>query len=198
MVEIAIIFALLVFLLGFLVFLLVAPIWLLVHCVNNREVGKTKTIWILTMLLLWPFAEFLYGFLYLKNKFWKWISGGAFALSVIGTLTFIFLFPVSLAKERQNMKQTIVAIDQVSMGGTLPNARDVLKGALKTLEGEIQGMGFLRIEEVQIVRDLHLLLRKYLADGELSAVEYQGWIEKYRMRKLLSHEAMEQFLIETR
>ena len=51
---------------------LIFPIWMIVHCaVAKNHSDKSKTLWIIAMILLWSLGALIYGFMHLKPKFQK-------------------------------------------------------------------------------------------------------------------------------
>lgn len=72
--------------LGVLFLMLIYPIMALVHCIKNEDIEqKSKIIWIVSMVLTWPFGSFFYGFLKSQKASFQWISilGLIFSMIVV-------------------------------------------------------------------------------------------------------------------
>lgn len=183
---------------GFFFSILVYPIWLLVHCaISENRSTKSKVVWIVLMLLAWPFTGLVYGLFGSKRKLFQWISGIIIVVAMF-VLIGIFSFMSRLSSiSKQEIARTIVSLDQMDTTGISESQLKELKLSLLVLSDEMK-MTLSRTAMEKLTKDISLmqLFYIYIKDHKISGTEYSDWIDKFKSREMIDRKALERYVVE--
>lgn len=186
---------------GFIFCILIYPIWLLVHCaISPDRSKKSKAIWIVFMILVWPIAGLLYGLFGSKRKAFQWFSGIIFALA-IATLGVIYSFTDTMGKmpimAKQWATQIITKMDQMDTSGLSSSDLTQLKADLSVLSDEIT-ISFSKAKMVKVSNALRLiqLFDIFTKDNKITMDEYSDWLAKFKSREMIDMKAFEKYIDE--
>jgi len=176
--------------------ILIYPIWLLIHCaLSENRSTKSKVIWIILMLLAWPFTAIVYGLFGSKRRLFQWLSG-----IIIGVAIAVFIgFSIFMAKipqiARQEISNTIAAIDRLDTTGISESELKELKLNMMVLGDEMRMM-YSRSSVEKVAKDINLmkLFYIYIKDNRISMDEYSDWVAKYKSREMLDRKALEKYI----
>lgn len=187
-----------VLLIAFFFYGVIFPALLFIDCIKSERSKLSKVLWAIVMFIFWPLPHFIYGVLYLKSFFKRMLAGVCLAITLLFVVGAFLLIPRLQGIQISEMESILEQVQQVEMPGTLPDARDRAIAALRTLQEETGRSGFLNIEQMEIASNLNAILEEMIRDNQWTSSEYQSWIEKFRTRQFLDHEALEDFLEELR
>jgi len=183
---------------GFFFSILVYPIWLLVHCAiaENRST-KSKVVWIVLMLLSWPFTSLIYGLFGSKRKLFQWLSGILIAAALVASIViFSFMNKIS-GIAQQEMAMTIAKLDQMDTTGLSEAELKELKLSLLVLRDEMK-MRLSKTAMEKLAKDISLykLFYIYIKDHKISGDEYSDWVDKFKSRDMIDRKALERYVEE--
>lgn len=169
------------------------PIWMLIHCATAQRSTKSKAIWIILMVLIWPIASYFYGLFASKRKLFKWFS--SILIVLLAFLVFVFVSAtayltkftdnqLTLDISRLSSNQIIGLTDEESAG---------IKENLETLRNDLKG-GMLITDKKFIVYNLARMFDIISADNQVNQSELTDWMDKFESRDTLDRNAFEKYV----
>lgn len=170
------------------------PIWTLVHCATSESRStKSKTVWIIFMILTWPITSLVYGLFSAKRKLFQWISGIIiFGLIVLGT-SFFYLMNRLGEMSSVEITKTISKIDQMDTMGITPQELSKLKKDFSVLKEEMK-FSLSGLDKMHKAASLMQLFDIIDRDNKITASEYKDWMDKFESREILDRKALEQYI----
>jgi hypothetical protein len=164
------------------------PVWAIVHCLRAPlRSKKSKTIWVVSMVLTWTIGSLLYGIFASKRRLFQ----GFF---------FIFIFTVIIlfagarytvnrvsAQLNKGIAKTIQRIDYMNTEQLTRRQLNKLKTSLSTLGEEFKN--YRTISSADKVRKTTELLKGFdamMADNRITYAEYKVWMDKFKSRNRLN------------
>lgn len=182
---------LLITLLAIIVGFVLLPVVLLVRAALHEGLAY-KALWIILMVLLWPFAQFAYGII--KER-----SRGLRILTWLVVLPLIPLIPflitqmearaIKVSTEISGVIQSLIS-DEIVTGD---NVKENLIQDLAELKSPLQEAGILEFREAEMA-DILLdnLKESYRKDNHISRREYQHWHAVFAQREVLDLEKLDE------
>ena len=163
-----------------LFFLFIYPLWALIHCaISQSRSNKSKIIWIITMILVWPLASLIYGLFGSQKRLFQWFSGIAIAGSIC---IFAVLFYTATLKgvslTNQLAKLPLINTSELSQENIA-----TLKDSLATLreEARFSLRKFPRTASAgRMITEFALITR----DNKIALSEYDRWTSMFKSRGL--------------
>ncbi len=186
--------AVLLFLGGAFFFLIVHPAWMLVDCSKSELPGKKKTIWIIAMLVGWPLAGMVYGFLRKENRLIRNVSLAGIILTVLLTIVIIY-GALSMSNDtRRQVSQAQAQISRLDWSSVTQTHKAEMEKTLAGFRREVDSKKV--YVNLRVNGDLAELLTVYLKDGSLSDKEIEDWVDSVNQRYQLDsdrlHKRLEQ------
>jgi len=192
--KIILVLALLLTIAGVIFGAFIYPLWTLIHCaISKSRSTKSKTIWIILMILTWPITSFVYGLFSAKRRLFQWISAILiFALVFLVTAFFYMTIKMGELTSAQ-ISKTISKIDQIDTAGITPQGLTKLKEGLSVLKGEMK-FKLSGLEKMNKAASLMQLFDIIDRDNKITASEYKDWMDKFESREMLDRKALEQYI----
>ena len=173
---------------------LVYPIWMLVHCATAEgRSSKSKTVWLIFMILGWPVVGYLYGLFGSKRRFFKQISSVLIVLLI--SLIIIFVAATAYLNQhwRSQIAKDIARIDAVRILILNDTQREALKRGLLILDRELKP-GMTRLERKFVIYNLVEMFGVIAEDDEITPSEYRDWVDKFKSRKTIDRNVLERYI----
>ncbi|MCM8812263.1 MAG: PLDc N-terminal domain-containing protein [Candidatus Omnitrophica bacterium] len=175
-----------------LFYLIVFPIWALIHCASAREVGgRGKAFWVVLILLFWTVGGALYGFFASGKRYFKWISATALAFSVLFVIVLGAAYSSMMTATPRLIRQKIDSMEQVDMMELAAGDRERVKEDLTTLLNEFEAAAWFDVDAKQRGMRLCEYFALMVRDGKLDPAEYEKWRHLFESRRLLDLSALE-------
>ncbi len=171
--------------------LIVLPVWVIVHCaISPRLSVKVKAIWIVVMVLCWPFGALAYGAFIADARILRWSSRITLALGIVGIVAMVAVMPWFLHRASDAIAQTVARLDRLELQELTAAERQRLREALGGLTDETR-LRWSRLNQAIMATDLHELFDVMTIDRRLTHEEYDEWMTRYRLRGDLNRDALE-------
>jgi hypothetical protein len=173
----------------------VFPIWSLVHCATSTRSNKSKTWWIIMMILTWPITGLAYGLFGSKQKALRRLS----LLQIAGIVIIIigYIYSVNLLSGLTNIEiaRAISKTQTLNAEGLTKGDLEKLRNSLGALKGETQPKIF-QSDKLRSASSLMQLFYILVNDNKLTLAEYKVWMDSFDARADLDPRAFERYVRE--
>jgi len=170
------------------------PIWMLIHCATAQQRStKSKTIWIILMILVWPLTSYLYGLFASKRTLFKWFS--SILIVLLGLLVFVFFASTAyLNKYTASLISTDISkISSNQIAGLTDEEAAGIKSNLETLQNELKG-SVLKTDKKFTIYNLTRMFDIISTDNQINQSELTDWMDKFESRDTLDRNAFEKYV----
>ena len=170
------------------------PIWMLIHCATAQQRStKSKTIWIILMVLAWPLASYIYGLFASKRTLFKWFS--SILIVLLGLLVFVFFASTAYLNKytASLIADDISKISSNKIAGLTDEEAAGIKSNLETLQNELKG-SVLKTDKKFTIYNLTRMFDIITADNQINQSELTDWMDKFESRDTLDRNAFEKYV----
>lgn len=169
--------------------LVIYPLWMIIHCVTSSLLdGKTKTIWIVSMVFTWSLGAIFYGLFCCEKKSIAWTS--TIILICLGLLS-IPVFVVVYKSVGQTAVGDFAKVDQLDENELSYEESTIFNTSVETLQIEVKSSD---LDKVHKALNFSELFDIYTKDNKITQLEYQNWISKFNNRSMLDRDAFSNYV----
>lgn len=165
--------------------LFIYALWMIGHCVRAKDMNtKSKVIWTVAMLLVWPVAGIIYGIVSSKDEGIRMISFAAIFLGAV--LTFFVIQGINQGSRlvRAMMVLKVSELQQNNLSELDKEQVQFLNESLNIVEKEV-GAGLLQREKKFKALILYQLYSKLVKDKKITLAEFLDWKNSYNTRETM-------------
>jgi len=170
----------LLFLLSGAVFVLVVfPIWMLMECIKSRFLPHAvKALWIVSIILAWPFGSLAYASFASQKRFLARISNFIMIVMIISSLLFsagIYYF------RRTLLPHAVSRYQKADYAGISKEDQDLIKSDLLILQNEMQANSFFSAKSL-VALELFELFQSIVMRSAVSPSDLKDWTYQVALR----------------
>jgi len=170
---------------------------MVIDCALSTRSVLSKVVWLVVMILIFPFMALVYGVVACKKRLARWLS--AIGLLSIGLLLGVGMWGLWTIGDL--MLTYVTDVEKLLANVRYQDVSEDEKEHIKTVLDEMKTDARLpMLEQLKKRRSLKVktsllgLLEVYTDDGVLDAEEYKKWAQKYEERDVLDPDAFEEYV----
>ena len=158
---------------------MIFPVWAIVSCVTSENrTKKSKAIWLIVMLLIWPMGSWIYGLFASQRRLFKIFS----IILIVGMISVEF-FQYNPVIHRYlsifyTKNLTISDVEHMDLSQLSVQEQANLKTALIQVLTD-RSKGFKDFKKFYRGSYLMSLLKYTSSDAIISSLEYREWMKKF-------------------
>ena len=166
-------------------FLLIFPIWTIIHCVSSSSRGTaSKIFWIILIILTWTLGSILYGLLSSQKKAFQVISIFYILIVLVLGGSSIWGSKAVVQHAKGQITSAIQEIDQIDTTEMTPQQVADFKESLILLQEDLKG-DYRQLKRQYIVLIFLDYFKIITMDSKITSAEDQDWMNKFQARSML-------------